>query len=251
MARMSEQAERYEDMVTYMSRVANMGSELSLEERNLLSVAFKNSVGARRQAFRSIASMMTNQVQSGVPVPPCVQEYKSRVEEELKGKCTDILNLIAKPDGGLMATASSSEAQVFYKKMEGDYYRYLAEFAQDGDSRAQTAQNAYTAYSQATSLAGAMSAMHPIRLGLALNFSVFYFEVYQKAPDACMLAKAAFTAAQEEITANNLDPNSDSVKDAMQILQLLRDNLTLWEQESAPAGDGRPPEQDGTLCEDL
>jgi len=244
MARLAEQAERYEDMVTYMTRVANMGSELSLEERNLLSVAFKNAVGARRSAWRSIAGMMQKEDPS-MPYIPTVNGYKNKVEVELNSKCEEILVLLRKDDG-LIATASTSEAQVFYLKMEGDYHRYLAEFS-GGDDQARHAQNAHDAYSKASGLANALPPTHPIRLGLALNFSVFYYEVYGKAPEACALAKASFEAAVEELQSLP----EEQARDSQAILQLLRDNLILWQSDLGGGADGKPPEQDGTQCEDL
>jgi hypothetical protein len=56
MAKLAEQAERFEEMVEYMRRVANLGDgnsaeELSVEERNLLSVAYKNVIGSRRASW--------------------------------------------------------------------------------------------------------------------------------------------------------------------------------------------------------
>jgi 14-3-3 protein epsilon len=244
MARLAEQAERYEDMVTYMTRVANMGSELSLEERNLLSVAFKNAVGAGRSAWRSIASMMQKE-DPAVPYMGAVNGYKCKVEAELKAKCEEILALLRK-DGGLIATATNPEAQVFYLKMEGDYHRYLAEFS--AADQPLHAQNAHDAYSKASGLAGALPPTHPIRLGLALIFSVFYFEVYGKAAEACTLAKASFEAAVEELQSLP----EEQARDSQAILQLLRDNLILWQSDmNAGAGGDKPPEQDGTQCEDL
>jgi len=247
MARLAEQAERYEDMVHYMTGMANMGAEPSLEERNLLSVAFKNAVGARRSAWRSIVSMMQHEDPSSAPYMSSINDYKNKVESELNSKCEEILHLLTKDDG-LINTASQNEGKVFYLKMEGDYHRYLAEFS-NGDTRQRHAQNAHGAYSKAMDLAGHLAPTHPIRLGLALNFSVFYYEVYGQAAEACNLAKASFDAAVEEVP--NL--NEDQVKDSQAILQLLRDNLVLWQGDLAAAqgGEGKPPEQDGTLCEDM
>jgi len=245
MARLSEQSERYEDMVTYMTRVAHMGSELSLEERNLLSVAFKNAVGARRSAWRNIYSMMQKEDPS-MPFLPAVNGYKSKVELELNSKCDEILQLLQKDGSGLIATASNSEAQVFYLKMEGDYHRYLAEFSSGGD-QTRHAQNALNAYTKASSLAQALPPTHAIRLGLALNFSVFYYEVYGKAQEACNLARASFDAAVAEL--QNLP--EEQALDSQAILGLLRDNLILWQNDVAAAQGEKPPEQDGTLCEDL
>lgn len=245
MAHLAEQGERYEDMVTYMTRVANMGSELDVEERNLLSVAFKNVVGARRSAWRSIFGMMQKEDPAN-PYFAFVNDYKNKVEAELVSKCKEPLNLLKKADG-LIATSTNSESLVFYLKMEGDYHRYLAEFANGADGGAHAA-NALNAYTQATNNAQALPATHPIRLGLALNFSVFYYEVYQKAYEACAVAKAAFEQAIAE--AETLPEGM--AQDSGAIMKLLRDNLQLWQESAATQADGtKPPEQDGTLCEDL
>ena len=68
---------------------------------------------------------------------------------------------------------------------------------------------------------------HPIRLGLALNFSVFYYEIMGQPDQACELAKNAFDDAIAELDTLN----EESYKDSTLIMQLLRDNLTLWTSE--------------------
>lgn len=78
---------------------------------------------------------------------------------------------------------------------------------------------------------------HPIRLGLALNFSVFYYEILNSPDRACHLAKQAFDDAIAELDSLS----EESYRDSTLIMQLLRDNLTLWtssdsgEPEAAPA----------------
>jgi 14-3-3 protein epsilon len=81
------------------------------------------------------------------------------------------------------------------------------------------------AYQAATEKANTdLTPTHPIRLGLALNFSVFYYEVLNMPDRACSLAKQAFDDAIGELD----DIREDTVKDSTLIMQLLRDNLTLW-----------------------
>ena len=132
-------------------------------------------------------------------------------------------------DKYLIANATNPESKVFYLKMKGDYFRYLAEVA-CGDDRKQTIDNSQGAYQEAFDISKKeMQPTHPIQLGLALNFSVFYYEILNNAELACTLAKTAFDEAIAELDTLN----EDSYKDSTLIMQLLRDNLTLWTSDSA------------------
>jgi len=224
MAKLAEQAERYEEMVEYMKKVAAASvDDLSLEERNLLSVAYKNVVGARRASLRIIGSIEAKEQQKADGKAGLVSAYKSKVSTELDSICTDILQLL---DNNLISDSLSPEPKVFYFKMKADYYRYLAEFA-SGSVKDEHAISASAAYDAATTAASSLAPTHPIRLGLALNYSVFQYEVQSKKQDACGLAKQAFDDAIAEL--DTLD--EESYKDSTLIMQLLRDNLTLWTSE--------------------
>merc|ERR1719261_424168 len=222
MAKLAEQAERYDEMVEYMKRVSQAAEQdLSLEERNLLSVAYKNVVGARRASLRIIGSIENKEEGKGDSEKVnLISSYKGKVEQELNNICMDILTLL---HSSLIKSDLPAEPAVFYQKMKADYYRYLAEFAR-GDSRAEHANNAQAAYQTATERATGLAPTHPIRLGLALNFSVFLYEVQAQQQEACSLAKSAFDDAIAEL--DTLD--EESYKDSTLIMQLLRENLTLW-----------------------
>jgi len=218
---------RYEEMVEYMKAVAQAcagGSDLTLEERNLLSVAYKNVVGARRASLRIILSLETKEQSKGdMESVSFISDYKAKVTGELKEICQDILSLL---DDYLIKDYLSAEPKVFYQKMKADYYRYLAEFA-EGDEKHYPASSADKAYTSASEAAAELPPTHPIRLGLALNFSVFLYEVQNNQSRACELAKQAFDDAIAEL--DTLD--EESYKDSTLIMQLLRDNLTLWTSE--------------------
>jgi 14-3-3 protein epsilon len=120
---------------------------------------------------------------------------------------------------------------VAYRK--GDYHRYVAEFM-TASERKEAAENSLVAYKAASDMAmQELAPTHPIRLGLALNFSVFYYEILNSPDRACRLAKAAFDDAIAELDTLN----EDSYKDSTLIMQLLRDNLTLWTSDMQ--GDGK------------
>merc|ERR1711933_616199 len=125
------------------------------------------------------------------------------------------------------------EAKVFFQKMKADYYRYIAEFT-DGDAKAKAAENARQAYQEAANVAEKdLAVTHPIRLGLALNYSVFMYEVLSNPDDACKMARSAFEDAIAELD----NVAEDSYKDSTLIMQLLRDNLTLWTSDQEAGGE--------------
>lgn len=229
-AKLSEQAERYDDMAETMKQLVNLGDELSNEERNLLSVAYKNVVGARRSSWRVISSIEQKSAEPDSRKAQMSKDYREKIEAELKQICQDVLTLL---DETLIKKAKDNpsggkESEVFYLKMKGDYYRYLAEVSQ-GSQREEVVQKSNAAYEDAMTTARAeMPSTHPIRLGLALNFSVFHYEIKNDPTKACSLAKTAFDDAIAELDTLS----EESYKDSTLIMQLLRDNLTLWTSDN-------------------
>ncbi|XP_067324650.1 14-3-3 protein beta/alpha-like [Anolis sagrei] len=220
--KLAEQTERYDDMAAAMKAVTEQGHELSNEERNLLSVAYKNVVGARRSSWHVISSI-EQKTERNEKKQQIGREYCEKIETELQDICNDVLEL---RDKYLIANANATqpESKVFYLKMKGDYYRYLSEVA-SGDNKQTTVANSHQAYQEAFEISKKeMQPTHPIRLGLALNFSVFYYEILNSPEKACSLAKAAFDEAIAELDTLN----EESYKESTPIMQLLRDNFPLW-----------------------
>jgi len=225
----AEAAERYEDMVQVMnalvSRKIDNKEKLSADVRNLLSVAYKNVVGAKRSSWRMLNEDMTFDVK-----PSILENFKKQVEQELKNTCEEVLAILkslSEQNEDRLKEAPEEkdfECQVFYLKMIGDYYRYLTEaFRENQDYKSSC--NKY--YDDAMVLAkDHLEATHPTRLGLALNFSVCHYEILEQKDQACKLAKEAFDEAIEKLDSLN----DSSYKDSTLIMQLLRDNLTIWNQ---------------------
>jgi 14-3-3 protein epsilon len=213
---------------------------VQIEERNLLSVGYKNVIGARRASWRILSSIEDKErSKRNEANGASIATYRAKVEKELDDICKEILAIL---DEHLIVEHASDESKVFYYKMKGDYYRYLAEFLQN-DERAKVTGAAERAYAEATSVACAsepekgLLPTHPIRLGLALNYSVFHFEIQNKPQEACALAKQAFDDAIAELDTLS----EESYKDSTLIMQLLRDNLTLWTSDIAD--DGEPGDE--------
>lgn len=228
-AKIAEQGERFDDMAMAMRCVTERKPKteggLSTEERNLLSVAYKNVVGARRSTWRMLSMIEAKEKDGDSAKAAITKEYRKVVENELESICKDVLDLL---DKKLIKEATTDESKVFYLKMKGDYFRYTAEYKQESEKLG-VQEEAEKAYKDAMDIAEQhMKPTHPNRLGLALNFSVFYYEI-QNAPDkACHLAKSAFDLAIAELDS----VEQESYKDSTLIMQLLRDNLTLWTSDT-------------------
>ena len=220
LARVAEQAERFEDMVDYLEEVLTQkGGEVNADERNLLSVAFKNLISSKRAACRTISAIEQNPKYS--KFNGALMEYKGKIEEQLRADCQKIIDMI---NTRVLGGSCSDEAKAFFVKMVGDYYRYIAENAKDAlleDVKGKAKQ----AYEQANAID--LPACNPIKLGLALNFSVFNYEVLKDHAKACELADTALQSALDKID----ELEEDDFRDAKSIIELLKENLTLWKEE--------------------
>jgi len=234
-AKVAEQAECYEEMVIAMKQVVALDSDLSIEERNLLSVGFKNVVGAKRTAWRIITSLEVKEQDYYINILnenawklSEIREIKFKIESYLHAICGEILKLL---DEKLIPHANGVESKVFWYKMKGDYHRYIAEYERD-NIKLLHANKALFSYQQAMDEAGTLKCTNPILLGLVLNFSVFYYEIMADKEKACSMAKKYFDSAVNEV--DFLE--GEEFKDTTLIMQLLKDNLALW--TTADSDDG-------------
>ncbi|XP_078600713.1 14-3-3-like protein [Branchiostoma floridae x Branchiostoma japonicum] len=223
-AKVMKEAGLYDDMVQCMKEWVETTPVLSDEERDLLSEAYGDAVGSRRSAWR-IASSAEQKAPDGSDDHQAATWLRERVETEMKVLCGDVLTLLGKL---LKGDNIDDEAQVFYYKMKGDHKRYLAEIT-EGEDSAKEAAEGKTAYEQAWSAAMPLKATNPLKLKLALNFSLLHYEILKRTDSACTLAKEAFDTAVTE-----LDGIPDPVerKYSTDIMHQLRDNLTLWQSEN-------------------
>jgi len=222
-AKVAEASERFEDMCKFLNKLVTEKCEknetLETEVRNSLSVAYKNVVGTKRQSWRMLTQ--ANFPELGKDE---LAQYTSIIEKELEAICGEVNELLKKTTKVAKEAGDVQEDVVFYLKMSGDYYRYLSEFKTDSDDSGKAA----TFYEEAMQVASeALAETHPTRLGLALNYSVCCYEILDKKDKACEIAKNAFDAAIEKLDTLN----DSSYKDSTLIMQLLRDNLTLWTSE--------------------
>lgn len=232
MAMLAEQCNRFEEMTEFLEdMLKGRDKDLNSDERNLLSIAYKNSLTSRRTALRTVIAYENKEKKKdNSPFLAYIQEYRKKIEDEITKMCNGVLSTI---DTHLLKRAEDAEAKVFYLKMKGDYNRYISEYA-TGELKEKSSKDALSAYESASNDAKNLSAINPISLGLALNFSVFYYEVMGDHEKACNIAKDVLEVANKEI-AQCEDDENDATRDALSIINLLRENLDMWKMEAEEA----------------
>jgi 14-3-3 protein epsilon len=227
LAMLAEQCNRFEDMMQFLEdMVQGKKDDLSSDERNLLSIAYKNSISLRRQAIRTLlAYEMKEKKREESLYLNYIIEYKKKVEKELEELC---LRIIKNIDTHLVPRAKDSEAKVFYHKMIADYYRYIAENV-SGESKKSFSEHSRKSYESASQIAKELPISNPIKLGLALNYSVFYYEVLTDQETACNIAKETLDQVKSNLA--NVDEEDEEYKDAFSIINLLQENLNMWTTE--------------------
>eukprot|EP00345_Euplotes_harpa_P013838 CAMPEP_0168336766 /NCGR_PEP_ID=MMETSP0213-20121227/11759_1 /TAXON_ID=151035 /ORGANISM="Euplotes harpa, Strain FSP1.4" /LENGTH=239 /DNA_ID=CAMNT_0008342065 /DNA_START=13 /DNA_END=732 /DNA_ORIENTATION=+ len=222
MARVADQSERYEDMVQFLKEIVKDSSEdISSDVRNLLSVGFKNLISSQRSAWKTVQAIEQNKKYAEYS-SDCAA-YKEKISKELETNCKKVITIV---NEHCLPKAGDDEAKVFYLKMIGDYYRYTAETA-SGDKLAEVTENASKYYQKATEAAASLKPYNSNKLGLALNYSVFYYELKNDSAKACTIAEEALNGARDEI--DNMD--NEEARDALSIIELLKENLDLWKEE--------------------
>lgn len=225
--RVAETCDRYDDMAQYAKRFVHqksaMSEPLDTMECNLFSTAYKNVMGVKRASWRTLKGGFDD------ADTDLLDNYTSIVEEEIVAVCQEVIELLTDHLCPMSKDQDDAE-QVFYLKMLADYYRYMAEVTQTDESR----QRARTFYEQALEIAEAkLKVTNSVRLGLALNYSVTLQEILNETQKAHDFAKRVFDEAVACI--DELDDSH--YKDSTLVMQLLRDNYTLWAFEIEQMGN--------------
>ena len=226
LAKLAEQADRFDDMRSEMKQVAQMPSKLTKEERNLLSVAYKNTIGTYRSSWRTVVAveqkMIAKNDEDSARKLELTKEFRGKVEDDLRKVCIEVQELLEKH---VIPKTDEPEERIFFSKMMGDYFRYRAEFAESSE-RDEAADNSEKAYEEAMKVKGSKLA-DPTRLGLILNYSVFLYEIKNNTEKACELARTGYDEVSNYVSDSQSETDSE-YKDSALIMQLLQDNLTLW-----------------------
>ena len=242
MSQVCEKAERFDDMMEFMKKVTHMEQELSESERELFSMAFKESVSARRRSWRVLCNLEKVEEDKQNRFLNLIRDYRDRVEKELLKYSEEMLSVL---ETRLIpsATEINHEAHSYYLKLKGDFYRYIAEVSV-GDLYTRSCEKAMLSYEEAVTVLGSRtSPANPSRLSIELNKSVMLYEILSQDEKAVLLAKAVFDEGMKDL--DNL--GEEDMRESSILLKLMKDNITLWTTDPKLfAKEDEKPKKPGT-----
>ena len=228
LAMLAEQCERYKDMIEILENLINIKKEeMNLDEKNLISIAYKNYISEIRSAISIIITYENKEIsKEKSPYLEYIKEYKEKIIKELEIECLKICNSI---ENIIMPKLETKEKKVFFGKLKGDYYRYIAENT-EGEIKQKYSDLSLKTYNETLIEANNLNYKNSNKLGLLLNLSVLYYEVNLNFNEALNLAKDTLNKGKEEL--NGVDEDNEQFKESISILNLLNDNIKMWEMDN-------------------
>ena len=224
---LAEQAGRYKEMVEFLeNEFRQRKKDFNSDERNLLAISYKNFISSDRSSLRTILAYESKErKKESSSYLPYIIEYKAEVANKLTKKCQRIIKFIKEV---ALIKAKEDESIVFYITKIGDNNRFMGEIA-EGDLKKQVCNNALKAYEEAIEKAKKLGVLNPIRLGLYLNFSVFYYDLLNDHDKAIDIAKKVVLEVEKELP--NIDEDADENRGTVSIFEKLKENLDIWVSE--------------------
>ena len=224
LAQVAEEAERYEDASKYMEDlIKKKKDDLTKEEKNIFYNSNKYIINSKRCSLRSTHLIEEKEKKHSSQYIPIVTNFKNILESEIIDVCKNIINLI---NNYLLKKTITDESKIFYLKMKGDYCRYLCEIINSNENQ-NYIDESEKSYKEANDLAQNLPWTNSIRLGLSLNYSVFYYEIKKNVNQAIKIGKEAIKGAKKQ----NDKIKEDEDKDALLTFKTLKENILIWEKE--------------------
>jgi 14-3-3 protein epsilon len=221
LAKIYQIAERYSDMFKCVINFVKIDPNLTLEERNLFLISCKSYIADKRASWRIFNHIEKRDEKKNSQNLVHLKEIKMKLEEELRANCEEVQILL---DKNLVPNSKDFETKVFYLKLKGDFFRFRAEFTY-GKEHEQVCLQTEKSYKDAFEIAEKnVPIFSPTRLGLALNLSIFYYEVKSMKEEACHIARNAY----EEAIKIKDELKKNKAFESLNLIKLLNENLKLW-----------------------
>ena len=217
LSRLNEKAEKYSEMFKYINKYVELDPKLSKEERNILCSGYKYIISDKRNSLR----ILNNIEKRNTYQLAYIKEIRENIEKEIYQILLDIEKML---DKYLIPNAIDIENKVFYLKLKADFMRYKCEISY-GKELDDIISKTEKIYKEATDIANKeLMISNSTRLGLALNYSVFFYDIKKMKEEAINIAKNAFDDAMKIL--DNLEISK--AKDTLLIIQMLKENLIFW-----------------------
>ena len=217
LSRLNEKAEKYPEMFKYINKYVELDPKLSKEERNILCSGYKYIISDKRNSLR----ILNNIEKRNTYQLAYIKEIRENIEKELYQILLDIEKML---DKYLIPNAIDIENKVFYLKLKADFMRYKCEISY-GKELDDINSKTEKIYKEANDIANKeLMISNSTRLGLALNYSVFFYDIKKMKEEAINIAKNAFDDAMKIL--DNLEISK--AKDTLLIIQMLKENLIFW-----------------------
>lgn len=222
--------QRPKDGIEMMGKLAKIKPTFGLRERITLETIFKAAVNNIRNSLEVLLDHL--QRYEDDENEPSRKDFYQPIQgiyeetfNDLKSLCDQVLSIV---NTYLLPNAETSQAKVFYYKLQGDIYRYISEFA-DGKEKDAALANADKSYSLAMPIAQSeLKKSDPVHLGLILNYSVLKYEHMHEIQEAERIVNQAVQSWGED--SNDLTP--DAIDEAKSIIVVMQKNLNLWERNA-------------------
>ena len=217
LSRLNEKAEKYSEMFKYINKYVELDPKLSKEERNILCSGYKYIISDKRNSLR----ILNNIEKRNTYQLAYIKEIRENIEKELYQILLDIEKML---DKYLIPNAIDIENKVFYLKLKADFMRYKCEISY-GKELDDIISKTEKIYKETNDIANKeLKISNSTRLGLALNYSVFFYDIKKMKEEAINIAKNAFDDAMKIL--DNLEISK--AKDTLLIIQMLKENLIFW-----------------------
>ena len=225
LSKLYEKAERYPDMLKAIRKMIELNPKLKKEECDILSTGYKNMITDKRNSWRILHSMERREKKNKKSkIIKNILEIKSHIEKEIRDVCNELQILL---DKYLIPNVEEHEIEVYLYKLKADYYRYICEFAGEKEYE-DNLKNSENFYEKAYNISNKnLPVNNCTRVGLALNYAIFLYEVKGDKKVAFDIAKKTFDESMKFVD----DLEKPKCRDTLLIIQLLKENLIFWSSE--------------------
>ncbi|CAD8084731.1 unnamed protein product [Paramecium sonneborni] len=228
MSKVCEQAERYEDMITYIRQIALMEQELSAEERNLFIFPYYYCVGCRKTQMRQLLHIEKREQQKMMTNTQLlvIKKLKSKIVTELNDFCNDFLSIV---DNQLSRQDISNETYCVFSRFKYLYMQHKIDYLEDEEEKTMAIKLTKLQYEQTyEKVRKLLKARNLLRLQIGLDFSNFVYEVLNDNKKSCEISNEILMEARNDV---NIEEDLGEKKQIESVISLIEENQNLINQQ--------------------